>query len=71
MIRLSLIGMLLFAFTLSAQELTSFSENGLYGYKQNKSIIIPPTYSYAFDFTNNLGLVRSGEKWSYMFMHIN
>jgi hypothetical protein len=66
MLRFYFLGIGLIAFTSNAQELISFSENGMYGYSQNETVVILPTYAYAFDFTNNLGLVKNGEKWGYI-----
>lgn len=66
MIRLLLFTFLLLACSANSQGMISFQENGRYGYQREGLTVIVPTYDYAFDFTNNLGLVKFGEKWGYI-----
>lgn len=43
-----------------------FVEDGLWGYRTDSKIIVPPLYDCGFDFTEGLAAVRLGQTWHYI-----
>lgn len=43
-----------------------FVDNGLWGYRTDERIVIPPLYDCGFDFTEALAAVRLGQTWHYI-----
>jgi hypothetical protein len=58
--------MLLLAVTSNSQEIRSFQDNGLYGFIQNKDIVIEAEYNYAFEFKDGLALVKKDNLWGFI-----
>ncbi len=57
---------LTFSSICTAQELSTFRENNLYGYKRGNSVLIPAKFKYAADFHNNRAAVLLNKKWGYI-----
>src|SRR6218665_132825 len=51
---------------LHAQKLSTFRANGLYGYKNGETVVIPPAYQYAADFHEGRAAVLLNKKWGYI-----
>lgn len=49
-----------------SQNLRTYISNGLYGYKQGNSVVIPARFSYGADFYNNRAAVLIEKKWGYI-----
>lgn len=49
-----------------SQELRSFQENNLFGFKNKTTVIIQPKYQYASEFYGNLALIKNNNLWGYI-----
>src|SRR6218665_223734 len=56
----------LFTFVSYTQNLQPFYENGKYGYRSGKQVIIQPTYEYAADFSEGRGAGKQNGKWGFV-----
>ena len=43
-----------------------FAEEGLWGYRTPRTVVIPPLYDCGFDFTEGLAAVRLGRSWHFI-----
>ncbi len=57
---------LFLAVGLQAQDLTIVKKNGKFGFEKNGREIIPCTYDYECNFSEELALVRLNDKWGYI-----
>ncbi len=48
------------------QELRSFQENNLFGFKNKSTVLIQPKYQYASEFYGNLALIKNNNLWGYI-----
>ena len=48
------------------QEIRSFRENQLYGFKKGQEVVIPAVYEYASEFYGSLALVKVKGLWGYI-----
>jgi len=50
----------------AAQELRTFTLNGLYGYTKNDRVVIPATFTYAANFNSGRAAVLLNKKWGFI-----
>lgn len=55
-----------FAFYYQAQELRSYQEKGLFGFKRGSEVVIQPTFSYASEFYDGFALVKVNANWGFI-----
>jgi hypothetical protein len=54
------------AFLIHAQEIRSFQENGLFGFKKDQRTIIAPQFTYASEFYEGSAVVQHKGKWGFI-----